>query len=71
VTWLLVPRKDIGITSQSTVVDFYPFQPSGSEEAFWVPRDATVMLDFLGAKVRNTHRYSHYMLFRVEVKPES
>lgn len=68
-SWLLAPRKDIGINSQSTTVDFYPFQPSGTERVLWLPREVTVLLDFRGAKVRNTHRYSHYMLFRVEVKP--
>jgi len=68
-SWLLAPRKDIGIDSQSTTVDFYPFQPSGTERALWLPREVTVLLDFRGTKVRNTHRYSHYMLFRVEVKP--
>ena len=67
-TWLLAPRKDIGINSQSTTVDFYPFQPSGIDRALWLPRDVTVLLDFMGTKVRNTHRYSHYMLFRVDVK---
>ena len=64
--WLLASRKDIGVNSQTTTVDFFPFQPSGPEKALWLPRDVMVMLDFRGTKVRNTHRYSHYMLFRVE-----
>jgi hypothetical protein len=70
-TWLLAPRKDIGVNSQSTTVDFYPFQPSASPKALWLPREVSVMLDFRGTKVRNAHRYSHYMLFRVEVRPET
>ena len=68
-TWLLAPRKDIGIDAQTTTVDFFPFQPSGSEKTIWLPRDVTVMLDFRGTNIRNTHRYCRYMLFRVEVKP--
>jgi len=68
-TWLLAPRKDIGIDSRTTTVDFFPFQPSGTERALWLPREVTVLLNFRGANFRNIHRYSHYMLFRVEVKP--
>jgi hypothetical protein len=70
-TWLLLPRKDIGITSQTSTVDFYPVQPSGSERVLWLPRDVTVMLVFRGTRVRNIHHYSNYKLFRVEstIKP--
>jgi hypothetical protein len=68
-SWLLASRKDIGVTAQTSTVDFYSVRLSGSERDLWLPRDVTVLLDFLGTKVRNTHRYSHYMLFRVEVKP--
>ena len=71
ITWLLVPRKDIGINSQTTTVDFYPVQPSGSERVLWLPRDVTVLLVFRGTQVRNIHHYSNFKLFRVEstIKP--
>jgi hypothetical protein len=65
-TWLLAPRKDIGISSQITTVDYYPVQPSGSEGVLWLPRDVTVVLVYRGTQVRNTHHYSNFMLFRVE-----
>ena len=70
-TWLLAPRKDIGISSQTSTVDFYPVQPSGSERLFWLPRDVTVVLVYRGTQVRNTHHYSNFKLFRVEsaIKP--
>ena len=70
-SWLLAPRTDIGLSSLTSTVDFYPVQPSGSERVLWLPRDVTVMLVSRGAKVRNTHRYSNYKLFRVEstIKP--
>jgi len=70
-TWLLAPRKDIGIGSHTSTVEFYPVQPSGSERVLWLPRDVTVVLDYRGTRVRNTHRYSNFKLFRVEstIKP--
>ena len=70
-TWLLAPRKDIGISSQTSTVDFYPVQPSGSERVLWLPRDVTVVLVYRGTQVRNTHHYSNFKLFRVEsaIKP--
>jgi hypothetical protein len=70
-TWLLVPRKDIGISSQTSTVDFYPVQPSGSEGVLWLPREVTVEAVYRGLKVRNTHHYANFKLFRVEstIKP--
>jgi hypothetical protein len=70
-TWLLAPRKDISLSSQTSTVDFYPVQPSGFEKVLWLPGDVTVTLVSRGTKVRNTHRYSNYKLFRVEstIKP--
>ena len=70
-TWLLAPRKDIGISSQTSTVDFYPVQPSGSDRVLWLPRDVTVELVYRGTQVRNTHHYSNFKLFRVEsaIKP--
>jgi hypothetical protein len=70
-SWLLAPRKDIGLDSQTSTVDFYPVQPSGFRRVLWLPQDVTVMLVSGGRKVRNTHRYSNYKLFRVEstIKP--
>src|SRR5208337_4784838 len=70
-TWLLVPRKDIGISSQTSTVDFYPVQPSGSERVLWLPRDVTDVVVYRGMQVRNTHHYSNFKLFPVEstIKP--
>ena len=70
-TWLLAPRKQIGISSQSTTVDYYPVQPAGSQQVLWLPRDVTVLLVFGDTHVRNIHHYSDFKLFRVEstIKP--
>lgn len=70
-TWLLAPRKDIGFSSQLSTVDFDPIRPAGTERVMWLPRDVQVEVLFRGRKVRNTHQYSNYKLFRVEstIKP--
>ena len=70
-TWLLAPRKDIGISSQTATVDFYPVQPSGSERVLWLPRNVTDVLVYRGTKVHNTHHYSNFNLFPVgtTIKP--
>ena len=65
-TWLLAPRKDIGLTSQTSTVDFYPVTPSGSEKVLWLPREVTVEIDYHDVEIRNTHLYSNFKLFRVE-----
>jgi hypothetical protein len=65
-TWLLAPRKDIGLSYQSSTVDFYPVHPSGFERVLWLPREVTVVTSYRGTQVRNTHRYSNFKLFRVE-----
>jgi hypothetical protein len=70
-TWLLAPRKDIGLDSQVSTVDYYPVQPSGSERVLWLPRDVEVRVHFRDIDVRNIHHYSDFKLFRVEstIKP--
>ena len=70
-TWLLAPRKDIGLSYQASTVDFYPVQPSGSERVLWLPGDVTVVIGYHGVRFRNTHHYSNFKLFRVEstIKP--
>ncbi len=64
--WLLAPLKDIGLSSQISTVDFFPVQPNGTESEMWLPRDVRVDALFRGHKIRNTHHYSNYKLFRVE-----
>jgi hypothetical protein len=66
-TWLLAPRPDIGLIVQTSMVDFYPVQPSGFERVLWLPRDVTVVGDYGGHWFRNTHHYSNFKLFRVEI----
>jgi hypothetical protein len=71
ITWLLAPRTDVELSSQTSTVDFYPVQPSGSERVFWLPRDVVVEVVYRGLWARNIHHYSNFKLFRVEstIKP--
>jgi hypothetical protein len=70
-TWLLAPRTDIGLSSATSTVDFYPVQPSGFERVLWLPRDVTVDGGYRGVWFSNTHHYSNFKLFRVNstIKP--
>jgi hypothetical protein len=65
-TWLLAPRTDINLSSNTSTVDFYPVQPNGFDRVLWLPRDVVVTIDYRGARFRNTHHYSNFKLFRVE-----
>jgi hypothetical protein len=67
-TWLLAPRRDIGLNSEVSTVDFAPVKPAGSETALWLPHDVTVEIDHDGVELKNTHHYSNFKLFRVESK---
>jgi len=66
-TWLLAPRADIGLSFQGSTVDFYPVQLSGFERVLWLPRDVMVVIGYRGARFRNTHHYSNFELFRVDI----
>ncbi|MFZ0961030.1 MAG: hypothetical protein WAO35_09000 [Terriglobia bacterium] len=71
VTWLLAPRTDISLKSETSTVDFFPVQPSESEKVLWLPRDVTVEIVYRSMVFRNTHHYSNFKLFRAEttIKP--
>jgi hypothetical protein len=71
ITWLLAPRPDIELTSQTSTVDFYPVRPSESTKDLWLPRDVQVEIQFDSVRVHNTHHYTNFKLFRVEstIKP--
>ena len=70
-TWLLAPRPDIGLEVHTSTVDFYPVRPSGFERVLWLPREVTVFTDYRSIRLRNTHHYSNFKLFRVTstIKP--
>jgi len=63
-TWLLAPRKDIGLDSQDTTVDYFPTLPGGVANVLWLPKEVTVLVHYGNVFVRNTHRYSGFKLFQ-------
>jgi hypothetical protein len=64
-TLLVAPRKDIGLDSQTTTVNFYPVRPVGMDTVLWLPRDVRVEILYRGTKIRNEHEYSNFKFFRV------
>jgi hypothetical protein len=63
-TWLLAPRRDVGLESQNTTVNYRPVLPAGLESAIWLPNEVTVLVHYHNIFVRNTHRYSGFKLFQ-------
>jgi hypothetical protein len=70
-TWLLAPRTDVGLESQTTTVNYFPVRPTGLRNVLWLPKEVTVEVHFHSVYIRNTHRYSEFKLFRVKsaIKP--
>ncbi len=66
-TWLLAPRKDIGLESYGTIVNYIPFRPVGLDRILWLPKEVEVRVHYKNVFLRNTHLYSGFKLFRVNV----
>ncbi|HME01221.1 MAG TPA: hypothetical protein VKM93_28400 [Terriglobia bacterium] len=63
-TWLLAPRKDIGLESENTTVNYVPVLPAGLENALWLPNEVKVLVHYHDVFIRNTHHYSRFKLFQ-------
>jgi hypothetical protein len=66
-TWLLAPRRDIGLESQNTTVNYSPVRPAGMKDILWLPHEVTVEVHYHDVYIRNTHRYSGFKLFQSHV----
>ena len=66
-TWLLAPRRDIGLESQNTTVNYAPVEPAGMKNILWLPHEVTVQVHYHNVFIRNTHRYSGFKLFQSHV----
>jgi len=66
-TWLLAPRNDIGLRSESTTVNYFPILPAGLGDVLWLPHEVTVLVHYHNVFIRNTHRYSRFKLFQAHV----
>jgi hypothetical protein len=65
-TDLLAPRYDIGLSKDTTEIDFTEIQFPGVTQSFWLPREVVVTTVFRNHSFINRHRYSDYRLFTVE-----
>lgn len=65
-TELLVPRKEIGLESEASEIDFEQVSFSGVSQVFWLPHEVNVTIRQGSWVYRNRHRYSDYKLFTVE-----
>jgi hypothetical protein len=70
-TSYLQPIPELGLSEQSTDIQFSEVRPAGMESTLWLPLQATVNSTLDGRQVRNLHRYSDWRVFRVsiEIKP--
>jgi len=67
-TDLLAPRPDIHLERQSTEIRFAQVHFKTLPGAFWLPGEVVVTVNIHGQIYRNTHRYSHFRLFKVETQ---
>jgi hypothetical protein len=65
-TDLLAPRPDIDLERQTTEIRFAEVHFKALPAAFWLPHEVVVTVKIFGQTYRNTHRYSHFRLFKVE-----
>ena len=64
-TDLLRPLPEVRLDKETTEIDFGEEHFKDIAEAFWLPREVTVSVDWNGKIMRNTHAYSDFKLFNV------
>jgi tetratricopeptide (TPR) repeat protein len=64
-TDLLRPLPEVKLSKETTEIDFGEQHFKDIAEAFWLPREVTVSVDWNGKSLRNTHEYSDFKLFNV------
>ena len=65
-TELLAPLSEIRLEKQTMTIDFNEVHFSRLKEAFWLPENVTVTLDWNGKQLRNRHEYSDFKIFDVD-----
>jgi hypothetical protein len=65
-TDLLAPLPELRLEKETLNVDFTEVHFSHLKEAFWLPEEVTVTLDWNGKQLRNKHEYSDFKVFNVE-----
>ena len=67
-TDLLKPLPEVRLKRKTTEIEYGETRFKEIAEAFWLPREVIVTVDWSGKLLRNTHQYSEFKLFNVEVK---
>jgi hypothetical protein len=62
---LLRPLLDVRLEKETTEIDFSENHFKSIAEAFWLPREVRVSVDWNGKSLRNRHAYSDFKLFNV------
>jgi tetratricopeptide (TPR) repeat protein len=65
---LLAPQPAIRLLRQTTEINYAPVQFKQVAAAMWLPSDVAVTVDWHGQTFRNSHTYSHFRLFNIEMK---
>ena len=64
-TDLLAPRMDVLLARQTTEILYREVHFSSSPQAFWLPCEVVVTIEWNGQVYKNRHLYSNYRLFTV------
>lgn len=64
-TALLRPLPEFRLAEESTQIDYQKVRFTKLAQAFWLPREVTVTVDWRGKTLRNQHQYSDFELFDV------
>ena len=67
-TDLLKPLPEVRLKRKTTEIDYGETRFKETAEAFWLPQEVTVTVDWNNRVLRNMHRYSDFKLFNVDVK---
>jgi len=67
-TDLLKPLPEVGLDKKTTEIRFGEAHFKDIAEGFWLPQEVIVTVDWSGRHLRNTHQYSEFKLFNVDVK---
>jgi tetratricopeptide (TPR) repeat protein len=65
-TDLLEPLPLLKLKAETTKIEFNEVHFNRIPEAFWLPANVTVTLDWRGRLLRNQHEYSDFIVFNVE-----
>jgi hypothetical protein len=67
---LMESMEDMGLKSLSADVRYAPFEFTGEPGNHWLPATAAIEVETPHQRWRNTHTFSNYKHFSVDVKTE-